>query len=118
MGTAEGSVFQTLLTVLHLCDDRIRVEGFPDPKLVDSRNSELVLVALDQVGGVVRTSFTFGCDQSPGDPGCLSLLHHIVDDGGTAVVLRRVPPNCALLCCDAGETDGTLNRSRGIYMES
>lgn len=39
-------------------------------------------------------------------------------DGGTAVVLRRVPPNGALLCCDAGETDGTLDRSRGIYMES
>ncbi len=101
-----------------MCDDRIRVQWFADTKLVDSRNSELVLITLDEVGGIVRTGFAFGGDQGPRDPGCLSLLHHIVGDGCTAVVLRRVPPDGALLSCDAGETDGTLNRSRGICRET
>lgn len=104
----------TLLTVLHLCDDSIRVQWFANTKLVDSRDSELVLIALDEIGGIVRTGFTLGGDQGPGDPGCLPLLHHIVGDGGTAVILRRVPPHSALLCRNAGETDGTLNRSGGI----
>lgn len=107
----------TLLTVLHLCDDRIRVQWFTNTKLVDSRDSELVLIALDEVGGIVRTSFTLGGDQGPGDPGCLPLLHYVMGDGSTAIILWRVPPNSALLSCDAGETDGTLNRSRGICKE-
>lgn len=108
----------TLLTVLHLCDDRIRVQWFADTKLVDSRYSELVLITLDEVGGIVRTGFTFGGDQGPGDPGCLPLLHHIVSDGCTAVILWRVPPHGALLSCDASETDGTLDRSGGICRET
>lgn len=54
-----------MLTVLHLCDDRIRVQGFTNSKLVHSRDSELVLIALDKVGGVVRTSLAFRCYQSP-----------------------------------------------------
>lgn len=107
----------TVLTVLHLGDDRIRVQGFTNSKLVHSRDSELVLIGLDKVGGIVRTSFAFRGDQSPGDPGCLPLLHHIVSDGSTAVVLWWVPPHRALLSRDAGETDGTLNRSRGICRE-
>lgn len=108
----------TLLTVLHLCDDRIRVQWFANTKFVDSRDPELVLIAFDKVGGIVRASFTFGGDQCPGYPRCLPLLHHIVSDGGTAVVLWWVPPNGALLRCDTGETDGTLNRSRGICRDS
>lgn len=106
-----------LLTVLHLCDNWVGVEGFTNSKLVHSRDSELVLVALDKVGGIVRTSFTFRCDHSPSDSRCFPLLHHIVDDGSTAVILWWVPPYCALLSCDAGEADGTLNRSRGICWE-
>lgn len=108
----------TLLTVLHLCDDRIRVQWFANTKFVDSRDSELVLVAFNKVCGIVRASFTFGGDHCPGYPRCLSLFHHIVSDGGTAVVLWWVPPHGALLSCDTGETDGTLNRSRGICRNS
>lgn len=106
-----------MLTVLHLCDDRIRVQGFTNSKLVHSRDSELVLIALDQVGGVVRTSLAFRCYQSPGDSGCLPLLYHIVGDSSTAVVFWWVPPHRAFLGSNAGETDGTLNRPRGIFGE-
>lgn len=104
----------TLLTVLHLCNEGIRVQWFANTKLVDSRDSELVFIPFDEVGGIVRTGLAFGGDQGPGDPGCLPLLHHIVGYGGTAIVLWRVPPNGALISCDTRETDGTLNRSRGI----
>lgn len=48
-----GSVGGNLLTVLHLGYDCIRVQWFANTKLVDSRDSELVLIALDEVGGIV-----------------------------------------------------------------
>jgi len=102
---------------LHLCNEGIRVQRFADTRLVDRRDPELVFVALDEVCSIVRTGFTFGGDHGPGDPGRLPLLHHIVGDGSTAVVLRRVPPHGALLSRDAGETDGTLNRSGCICRE-
>ena len=103
-----------LLTVLHLCNDRNGVQGFANSKLVDSRDSELVLIALDKVGGVERAGFALGVDHGPGNPGCLPLLHNIVGDGRTAIIFRRVPPHGALLSCDAGETNGTFNRPGSI----
>lgn len=103
-----------LLTVLHLCDDRVGVQGFADTKLVDSRDSELVLITLDEVSGIERTSFTLGSDHGPGDSGCLPLFNHVMGNGSTAVVLWGVPPHGALLCCDAGKTNGPINRSRRI----
>lgn len=108
----------SILTVLHPCGDRIRVQRFTNSKLVDSRDSELVLIALNKVGSIERASLTLRCDHSPGDPGCLPLLDHIVCDGSTAVVLWWVPPHCALFSSDASETDGTLNRPRGIFGEN
>lgn len=107
----------SILTVLHPCDDRIRVQRFTNSKLVDSRDSELVLIALNKVGGIERTSLALRCDHGPGDPGCLPLLDHIVRDGSTAVVLWWVPPHCALFSRDASETDRALNRPRGVFGE-
>lgn len=49
----------TLLTVLHLCDDGIRVKRFTNSKLVYSRDPELVLITLNKIGGIIRASFTF-----------------------------------------------------------
>lgn len=106
-----------LLTVLHLGNDRIRVERFPHSKLIHSRDSELVLVALDKVGGIVGAGFTFRRDQCPGDPGRLPLFHHVVGNSRAAVIFRRVPPHCALLSCDACKTDWPLNRSWSIWKE-
>jgi hypothetical protein len=40
------------LTELHLCNEWIRVERTSNSELIDSRDTELVLVALDQLGGV------------------------------------------------------------------
>lgn len=56
------SIFKEVafLTVLHLCDDGIRVQWFANTKLVHGRDSELVFVALDEVGSIERTGFTFG----------------------------------------------------------
>lgn len=103
-----------LLTVLHLGNDGIRVKRFTHSKLIHSRDPELVLIALDKVGCIVRAGFTFRCDHCPGDPGCLPLLHHIVGNSRTTIIFWWVPPNCAFLSCDACKTDRPLNRSRSI----
>lgn len=103
---------------MHLRNYRIRVQWFSDTKLVDSRDSELVLIAFDEVGGIIRASFTLGGDQGPSDPGCLPFLHHIVRNGSTAIVLWWAPPHSALLSCDACETDWALDGSRGICKET
>lgn len=104
-----------LLTVLHLGDDRIRVQRFPHSKFIHSRDSELVLVALNEVGCIVGAGFTFRRDQCPRDPGRLPLFHHVVGDSRAAVILWWVPPHCALLSCDACETNRPLNGSRSIW---
>lgn len=103
-----------LLTVLHLGNDGIRVERFTHSKLVHSRDSELVLVALDKIGCIVRAGFTFRCDQCPGDPGSLPLFHHIVGNSRTAIIFWWVPPHRALLSCNTSKTDWPLNGSRSI----
>lgn len=103
-----------ILTVLHLGNDGIRVERFPHSKLVHSRDSELVLVALDKVGCIVRAGFAFGSDQRPGDPGRLPLFHHVVGNSRTAVIFGWVPPHRALLSCDTSKPDRPLDGSRSI----
>lgn len=109
--------FLVLLTVLHLGNNRIRVQRFSHSKLVHSRDPELVLVALDEVGCIVGAGFTFRGDQGPGDPGCLPLLHHVVGDSRAAVIFWWVPPYCALLSCDSCKTDRPLNRSWSVWKE-
>lgn len=103
-----------LLTVLHLGNDRIRVKRFTHAKLIHGRDSELVLIALDKVGCIVRAGFTFRCDQCPGDPGRLPLFHHILGNSRTAIIFWWVPPHCALLSSDACKTDWPLNGSWSI----
>ena len=46
---------------MHLSNDWIRVQWFANTILVDSRDSELVLIALDEVGGVEGAGLTLGC---------------------------------------------------------
>lgn len=114
--TSDGThLFCSILTVLHPCNDRIRVQRFTNSKLVDGRDSELVFIAFDKVVGIERASLTLGCDHSPGDPGCLPLLYHIMSDGSTSVILWWIPPYCALFSRNASETDGTLHRPRCVF---
>ena len=104
-----------VLTVLHLSNDWIRVQWFANTILVDSRDSELVLIALDEVGGVEGAGLTLGCYGGPGDPGCLPLLYHVVSDASTAVILWWVPPHCALLSSYAGEANRSLYGPWGVW---
>ena len=114
MHTSYAHNLSSELTELHLCNDWIRVQRSAITKLVDGRDTELILIALDQFSDVEGAGFTLASHHCPGDPGGLSLLYYVVSDGRAAIVLWRVPPNCTLLCSDACETDGTLRKPRGV----
>jgi len=67
---------KSVLTILHLSNDWIRVQWFANTKLVDRRDSELVLIALDEVGGVEGAGLTLGGHGGPGKPGRFRLLYY------------------------------------------
>lgn len=96
-------------------DDGLRLQRNSRPKLVDSSDSEDVLIVLDQPGTDTRQRLALCLHQDPVETAGFPPLHHVVADDVSTVLHGDLPGHRTLLLSHSADHDLISRRPRSVY---
>lgn len=95
-------------------DDGIRLQRNSNSELVDSSDSEDVLVVLDQPGADAGQSLALRLHDDPVEAAGLATLHNVMGDRVAAVLQRNLPGHRTFLLRHSADYDLISRRSRCV----